>query len=61
MGPFLSLLIIGLGGWVIYRFLSGGADAGPKTRPPKQAPIDPKDLPKLKKDPKTGVYRPEKD
>ncbi|HHK73885.1 MAG TPA: hypothetical protein ENJ57_01830 [Rhizobiales bacterium] len=59
MGPILSILIIGLGGWVISRFLSGDSNP-PRNRPKKtQAPIDPKDLPKLKKDPKTGVYRPE--
>ena len=59
MGPIFSLLIIGLGGWVLYRFLSGGS--GKKPPPRKQGPVDPKDLPKLKKDPKTGVYRPRDD
>ena len=61
MGQILSLIIIGLGGWALYRFLSGGGSSGKRSKPQKQAPIDPKDLPKLKKDPKTGIYRPEDD
>jgi len=61
MGQILSLIIIGLGGWVLFRFLSGGGSSGKPGKPQKQAPIDPKDLPKLKKDPKTGIYRPEDD
>ncbi len=57
MASILSLVIIGLGGWAIYRFLS---DGGPRQRGAGDGPpSDPKDLPNLKRDPKTGVYRPE--
>ena len=57
MPQFLSILIVALGAWALYRFLAGPSGKSGKV-PPKP---DPKDLPTLKKDPKTGVYRPEDD
>ena len=61
MPQFLSILIVALGAWALYRFLAGptgsGGDKSGKVPPRSQ----PKDLPTLKQDPKTGVYRPEDD
>lgn len=61
MPQFLSILIVALGAWALYRFLAGPSGSSRNQSgkvPPKP---DPKDLPTLKKDPKTGVYRPEDD
>ena len=60
MPQILSIIIVALGVWALYRFLAG------PSRPPQQdgkvpPRPDPKDLPTLKRDPKTGVYRPEDD
>lgn len=58
MAQFLSIVIVALGAWALYRFLAGPDAGSPKKR--TRGP-SPKDVPTLKKDPKTGVYRPEDD
>ncbi|PLX44660.1 MAG: hypothetical protein C0605_02190 [Hyphomicrobiales bacterium] len=60
MPQLLSIVIVALGAWALYRFLAGGNDGAGKSGKVPPRP-DPKNLPTLKKDPKTGVYRPEDD
>lgn len=59
MPQILSIIIVALGVWALYRFLAGPSTPEKDRKVPPRP--DPKDLPTLKKDPKTGVYRPEDD
>lgn len=61
MPQIFTVLILALGAWALYRFLAGSGDdnSGQSGKVPPRP--DPKDLPTLKQDPKTGVYRPEDD
>ncbi len=59
MAQFLSIVIVALGAWALYRFLAGPDSSSKSGKVPPRS--DPKDLPTLKKDPKTGVYRPDDD
>lgn len=56
MPQLVSLLIIGLGAYALFRFLRDAGGGKPKV---KKSPEE--DIPTLKQDPKTGRYKPEDD
>ncbi len=60
MPQVLTLLLVGAGAWLLYRFLANAGGGKPRSvnrdAPPKRAQHD--DARKPERDPETGVYRP---